>query len=334
MGKTHASLQQPKRLQTEDDTPRRVGVEIELSGLAFDTLVSHVADFFSANATEESRYVHAIESDYGLFKVELDSDPVKDFEIDTGALPDTLAEVADAALELMDATAEKIVPLEIVGPPIAFTDLGDIETLCVYLRELGAKGSRHALHYAFGLQLNPELPALDARTLLGYMRAFSLSYEWLKARQQVDISRKFTTYIGPWPDEYVLLINDPDYQPDIDQLIADYIQHNPTRNRALDMMPLFAHLRGALIEDKIGDPRIKARPTLHYRLPDCDIDNPEWSFAHVWNDWVLIDDLAADDSRLAAMADAWQAHQRRDVDKLLSRWEKESAQWLMSPTSP
>lgn len=326
------SLLQPSRLHTDTGETRRVGVEIELSGLSFDTLVSHVADFFSASAAEESRYVHAVKSDYGTFKVELDSDPVKDFEVNTDALPEALADVADAALEWMDATAEKIVPLEIVGPPMAFTDLDDIEKLCVYLRDLGAKGSRHALHYAFGLQLNPELPSLDAATILGYMRAFSLSYEWLKARQQIDISRKFTTYIGPWPDDYVQQINDSGYQPDIDQLIADYIHHNPTRNRALDMMPLFAHLRGDLIEKKIGDPRIKARPTLHYRLPDCDIDNPEWSFAHVWNDWVLIDELAADQDRMAAMADAWRAHQRRDLDKLLSSWEKESAQWLMSTT--
>ncbi|WP_162925694.1 amidoligase family protein [Isoalcanivorax indicus] len=329
---TSTPLLTPARTQTADGKTRRVGVEIELSGMTFDELVGHVSDFFNADAREESRYVHVVDAEQGPFKVELDSDPIKDLEFDTGELPDMLSDVANVALDLVDAAAERVVPLEIVGPPLALDALPEIEALCNRLRERGAKGSRHALHYAFGLQLNPELPNLEADTLLGYLRAFSLCYDWLKTRQQLDISRKFTTYIGPWPDEYVRLINAADYQPDLDQLIDDYLKHNPTRNRALDMMPLFAHLDEDRVRQVVDDPRIKPRPTLHYRLPDCDIDNPGWSFSHVWNDWVRVDDLAADRERLAAMADGWRSHHEGRLAKLVTRWEQETASWLNPPT--
>lgn len=327
------SLLSPARQDTADGKTRRVGVEIELSGMTFDALVGHVNDFFDAPADEESRYVKVVDTRHGPFKIELDSDPIKDMEFDTSELPELLGEVADAALDLVDAAAERVVPLEIVGPPLALDALTDIEALCTHLRKKGAKGSRHALYYAFGLQLNPELPNLEADTLLGYLRAFSLCYDWLKARQQLDISRKFTTYIGPWPEEYVRLINEADYAPDLDQLIGDYLTHNPTRNRALDMMPLFAHLDEKRVRKAVDDPRIKPRPTLHYRLPDCDIDNPDWSFGHVWNDWVRVDDLAADRKRLAAMADAWRAHHDGRLSKLVTRWEQETASWLNPKTA-
>jgi hypothetical protein len=314
-----------------DGQPRRVGVEIELSGLGYAALVHIVAQALQATAREESRYESVIDSDDGPFKVELDSKQVKDFAPDTGVLPAPLAEVTDAALQLLDATAEKIVPLEIVSPPLPLEALPKVETLCQTLRDAGALGSRHALHYAFGLQLNPELPGLDADTLLAYLRAFALSYPWLKHRHQLDISRKFTPYIDAWPEDYVRLILADDYRPDLDRLITDYLHHNPTRNRALDMMPLFAHLDEPRIRNEIDDDRIKPRPTLHYRLPDCDIDNPDWSFSQVWNDWVRVDTLACEPDRLKDMMAAWHARQPLSLDRLLMDWTEESAAWLTLP---
>ncbi len=311
--------------------PRRVGVEIELSGLSYAALVAKVAEVLGAEAREESRYESVIDTHNGPFKIELDSKQVKAFAPDTGLLPEPLAEMTDAALQLLDATAEKVVPLEIVSPPLSLDALSHIEALCQALREAGALGSRHALHYAFGLQLNPELPGLDADTLLAYLRAFALSYPWLKQRHQLDISRKFTSYIDAWPDDYVKHLLADDYQPDIDTLITDYIAHNPTRNRALDMMPLFAHLDEQRIRNEIGDDRIKPRPTLHYRLPDCDIDNPDWSFSLVWNDWVRVDTLATEPDRLADMMAAWHARQPLSLDRLLMDWTEESAAWLTLP---
>lgn len=325
-----SALKMPKRMQTEGGKERRVGVELELSGLSYKALISHMEMFLGAEATEEERYTTKLITDHGNFIVELDSAQVKDFDPDTSPLPDAVAEVADKAMALVDAAAEQVVPLEIVGPPMNISALPLFDSLTAFLYEHGALGSRHALYYAFGLQLNPELPDLDPATILGYMRAFALSYAWLKERQQLDISRKFTSYIGPWPDKYTALIIAEDYRPDLAALIDDYLQHNPTRNRALDMLPLFAHLDADRVKQSVSDNRIKPRPTLHYRLPDCDVDNPKWSFNHVWNDWVRVDNLAGDDDALRKMSDAWMDQYTGGIEHWLTRWQKTSQTWLGS----
>jgi hypothetical protein len=76
--------------------------------------------------------------------------------------------------------------------------------------------------------------------------------------------------------------------------MRDYLERNPTRNRPLDWLPLFAHLNKDLVfEYPVEKDLIKPRPTLHYRLPSSLIDDPSWSIATEWNKWVIIDDLAA-----------------------------------------
>ncbi len=308
---------------------RRVGVEIELSGLDYEALVSLTARFLEGEAHTVSRYVSKVATGDGEYTIELDSDPVKDLEVREEELPEPLRRLAGQAMDLFDAAAERIVPLEIVAPPLPVSRLHIIEELCEYLARQGALGSRHALYYAFGLQLNPELPGLDAGTILRYMQAFAGLYPWLKSRHQLDISRKFTTYIAPWPDAYVKLIMADGYDPDLDTLITDYIRFNPTRNRALDMMPLFAWLRPERIRTEIQDERIKARPTLHYRLPDCDLDQDAWQFAGIWNDWVALERLASDPSRLADFRARYREKKVFSLQNLAHDWVQECERWVV-----
>ena len=68
-------------------------------------------------------------------------------------------------------------------------------------------------------------------------------YDWLVDVSDIDVSRKLSAFIDPFPIEYRALVTSPDYAPDLDRLIGDYLDANPTRNRALDMLPMFAHLR-------------------------------------------------------------------------------------------
>jgi len=323
-----SACKQPPLTKNEDGDERRVGVEVELSGLDYKELVAITACFLGGKAYNKGRYVDAIDTDDGTYQVELDSDPVKDMEGPDENLPEPLRKLATHAMDLFDAAAERIVPLEIVGPPLPLSRIQVMEDLCQHLAEKGALGSRHALYYAFGLQLNPELPALDAGTILRYLQAFAGLYPLLKERHQVDISRKFTLYIDPWPEAYVKLIMQDDYQPDLDTLITDYIHHNPTRNRALDLMPLFAHLRPERIKKEIDDPRIKPRPTLHYRLPDCDIDNPDWSFSVIWNDWVALENLASDTKRLQAFRASYRKRHSFSLENLTHDWIKDCEEWM------
>lgn len=326
------SCKMPPLIHNEQGEERRVGVEIELSGIDYDELVAITTRFLDGESCSQGRYVDAIDTVDGEFLVELDSDPVKDLEEPDENLPEPLRKLANQAMDLFDAAAERIVPLEIVAPPLAMSKLQLIEDLCEHLCDQGALGSRHALYYAFGLQLNPELPSLDAAGILRYLQAFAGLYPLLKHRHQLDISRKFTLYIDPWPESYVRLIMDDDYAPDLDQLITDYLYYNPTRNRALDLMPLFAHLRPERIREEVGDPRIKPRPTLHYRLPDCDIDNDDWQFATIWNDWVALEELACDAPRLAAFRASYRKRRSFSLENLIYDWIKECQLWLDGKT--
>lgn len=318
----------PSILNNQDGEERRVGVEIEISGLSYDSLVRLCGKLLKGEPHLTSRYVTRLDTPQGEYTIELDSDPIKDLDLQDDRLPDSIRELGGHAMEVIDAAAERIVPLEIVSPPLPLSELETMEELCNKLRDAGAVGSREALIYAFGLQLNPELPNLESGTLLAYLRAFAALYEWLKSRHQLDISRKFTTYIEPWDTDYVDLIMQPDYQPDRATLMKDYLHYNPTRNRALDLLPLFSHLDDGLLRQYVDDERIKARPTLHYRLPDCDIDNPRWHFSDVWNDWVVVEELAADAKRLQDLMAAYRESRKFSFRNLTTSWKDRCEEWL------
>lgn len=318
----------PDIMATSDQTERRVGVEIEFSGIGYEPLVQLVARLLEGTATQQARYVTAIETASGAYTVELDSAPIKDLDLQDGRLPDSIRELGGHAMDVIDAAAEKIVPMEIICPPLAFRKLGEIEHLCDELSRAGALGSREAIYYAFGLQLNPELPDLNASTVVRYMQGFATLYEWLKRRHQLDLSRKLTTYIEPWSSRYTDRLIEPGYTPDMTTLMRDYLLYNPTRNRALDMLPLFAHIDPELLAEYVDDPRIKSRPTLHYRLPDCDIDNPQWHFSTVWNDWVVLEQLVNNAEDLQELTEKFRASRQISFHNLTHSWPSTCDAWL------
>ncbi|MDO3720250.1 amidoligase family protein [Marinobacter sp. chi1] len=322
--------QMPDIMRTSDKKERRVGVELELSGLSYDQLVFNVSDFLGAKPRLESRYVTKIDTEFGEYTVELDSELVKDLDLSDSQLPDSIRELGGQALEVIDAAAERIVPLEIITPPLPFNEVGQIEALVSALRQQGALGSRESIYYAFGLQLNPELPDLEPATLVRYLQAFAALYDWLKSRHQLDISRKMTTYIEPWSSRFTDRLMTDDYAPDQSELMLDYLESNPTRNRALDLLPLFAYLDHSLLNEYVQDTRIKSRPTLHYRLPDCDIDNPNWQFSDVWNDWVVLEQIANNAEQLAELRSRFREAHKLSLRNLTQSWLDSSTHWLQS----
>ncbi|KZY92162.1 hypothetical protein A3744_19670 [Oleiphilus sp. HI0073] len=58
------------------------------------------------------------------------------------------------------------------------------------------------------------------------------------------------------------------------------------------MLPLFAHIDEQRVREVVKDSRVKARPTLHYRLPNCEIDEPSWELWTVWQNWLQVESLA------------------------------------------
>lgn len=318
-----------------DGAERRVGVELEFSGLSYDALVTQVRDILDGKVGRQDYYETVIETPDGDYLVELDSAPVKALRDEAERdLPEPLKQLQRGAMDLVEAVAERLVPLEVVCPPLPLSKLDRVETLCTRLREAGALGSRHSVYFAFGCQLNPELPDLEPATILRYMRAFAGLYPWLRERQQLDFSRKLTTYITPWPRQYMDWIMAPDYAPDLETLMVDYIEFNPTRNRALDLMPLWAELRPDILWQCVDDKRIKARPTLHYRLPDCDIDNPDWGFYHVWNDWLAVEAMASNETLLAEFTVAWRERRKWSLGNIGRDWVEECDAWVKRALVP
>lgn len=179
------------------------------------------------------------------------------------------------------------------------------------------------------LTVTPEVPDESTDTIIAYLKAFVCLYEWLYVRADINLSRQVTNYIDPYPKAYVRTLLRADYWPEQNRLIDDYLTHNPSRNRALDMLPLFAHLDEARVRRTVDDPLIKARPTLHYRLPDCEIHRSDWSLSQAWNDWVAVEELAADTQRLRECCKAYYDFLADPLDRWFGDWSKQlEARWL------
>ncbi len=311
--------------------PRHVGVEIELAGLGVEALSSLVAASVDGRVERLSRYEHRIIGDArGDWGVELDFAFLKRRGRRSGN--DGVPE--DALEAMIRLGAEQLVPVEVVSPPLPIDELGGVDRLIESLRRAGARGTGDGLTYAFGLQLNPELPALDATTVTRYLQAFLCLHDWLKERARVDLTRRLTAYIDPFPRDYVRRVIDPGYTPGLATLADDYLAANPTRNRALDLLPLLAHIDGERVRAAVDDPRIKPRPALHYRLPNSEVGRPGWGIMAAWADWLAVERLAADPSRLAGVCTAYAEHLDQPLSGLVHPWSEQAGTWLDVPDAP
>lgn len=319
---------------------RRVGVEIEYAGLDAECALSLLCENFGGNIEVVSRAEYIItNTSLGEFRLELDATAVKQLaglqSNNNGASNETesslqglATSIGDLAVDFLQLAAEHLVPWEIVSPPVPVSSLQQLAALVAALRKAGALGTRHALRYAFGVHLNPELPALDADTILRYLRAYFVLFDWISAQEQVDTARKITPYIDHFDKDYISLVIDDTYAPTIETLIDDYLEHNPTRNRSLDMLPLFAHLDESRVRGAIDDPRIKPRPTFHYRLPNCDIDAPDWNIDLPWSLWLEVEKLAHDQKRLANYCALYASALTRLTHRLDGQWAAQVGKML------
>jgi hypothetical protein len=332
-GDSANALKQPPWLRNAEGKMRRVGVELEMSGLELDALAECVAGFFDLEINSDGRYERVLKGDpAGDWVVELDYDLLKRLGRETRS-DDTLeGEIGQAAEDALAWAAEAIVPVEIVSPPLPLERLEEVEALIVCLRDAGAKGTSDSLVNAFGMQFNPELPDTDPTTITACLKAFMCLSDWLVARADINLTRRVTSYVDPFPLDYIRKVIAPDYRPDLSTLIDDYLADNPTRNRMLDMLPLFAFLDEKRVRKVTEDALIKARPTFHYRLPDCEIHKPEWGLHRAWNDWVEVERLAADEERLHGCCAAYREFLDRPLERWLGEWKDVlEAEWLKHP---
>ncbi len=308
----------PPKLNNSDGKPRRVGVEIEFGGLNVRTTSALVADVFGGTREVCSAHRHMVTGT-----------PIGDFEIELDArLVHPGAEADDFEREtkrVIGDLSTGLVPTEIVGPPAGIDSLSQFDTLIEKLRDAGAEGTSQGLTYAFGVHLNPEAPSLAAADILRILRAYLLMSPLLRRRIDVDTMRRMLPYVDPFPAKYSRHVINPDYAPDMDALIDDYIADNPTRNRELDMLPLFAHIDEDRVRSQLDDPLIQARPTYHYRLPNTNLAKPDWGIVKEWNRWVMVERIAYDEDRLAHLTAEFM---RRNPEDFLARVSVRLAEWF------
>lgn len=307
--------------QGPDGSPRRVGVELEMAGIEAPAIAQAVVDEVGGRFEAESAFSGTVrDTELGDFRVELDAeiltsrrylDTLKSvgIELEGGPIRDNLE-------WLLSQVTGLVVPHELVGPPVPLAALPQLDAIRARLHRAGARGTEASAFYAFGLQFNIEIHSPEANDLLAILQAFLLRYPKIMERDEIDLSRKLTPYVQPFPEDFVAHVLDPEYAPDRDGLIDDYLEFTPTRNRPLDALPLFAWLDAERVNAApVEHSLIKPRPAWHYRLPDCRIDDPDWSLARPWAAWAEIEQLAHRSEALRR-----EAGHRFDESSALRRW--------------
>jgi hypothetical protein len=304
-----AAFDLPPVVRNARGAVRRAGFEFEFAGVGLKAAAIIVQHVFGGRTVVQGTFAREVrDTRFGHFSVEIDSSLLKErrYERALNELGLDPATLDRAGLERnLVRVFSRLVPFEIGTPPIPVTELAPLEELRRLLRQNGARGTRASLLYAFGLHINPEIPAEDPGALLNYLRAFLLLYPKLKRHGEVDVARRLSPYINPFPEAYARLVLSDGYPArDFGRLIDDYLEHNPTRNRPLDLLPVLAHLDRERVTTRLArqDLRlVKPRPAFHYRLPNCQVDEPDWTVAREWNSWVEVERLANDPERIGQL---------------------------------
>ncbi len=307
------------RVNDEQQT-RRVGFELEFAGLDLQTAAKAVAQAFDgeiiADTKAECKVKHP---EFGDFKIELDWTFAKNMARER---LQEKGEDEDALMSLMTELARQVVPLEVVCPPIPIDRLGVLNDIVRNLQQKGALGTSDSLLYAFGVHINAELPSTRAQHLVPFLQAYCLAQHWLVKAHGVDPVRRLTPYIDDYSKAYVGKVLKYTTDTSLPEIVDDYLKYNPTRNRGMDMLPLFKFIDEARVLNGVKDERVNARPTFHYRLPNCEIEKPEWQLSRSWNIWCVVEHLAADSSGLAQMIEQWFAYQDNLINLKEEPWHR------------
>jgi hypothetical protein len=299
---------------------RRAGFEFEFGNLPVIETARELQKALGGELDSKSPFEVVLEnSELGRLKIERDAELLKSVKyrrwlesIGVAFFPGTIAHEIESNI---DNASRNLIPCEVVTSPIPLGNLHKLEILVSTLEKLGAEGTQESLFYAFGMHINPSTPDLSSATLTHYLQAFLLLHPWILAISDIDMTRRFLTkYIDPYPPEYMELVLDPAYTPNEDQFIADYLTHNPTRNRALDMLPILCEMQPETVAAGVNEDEqnlVKGRPAFHYRLPDCKLNVQGWSPASAWNQWVAIEKLASKEALLRELIGEWRESNAR-----------------------
>ncbi|MGI3169525.1 amidoligase family protein [Pseudooceanicola sp. C21-150M6] len=277
---------------------RKTGVELEFSGLDIDE---------TARIAAEALDGHAVQTADREWEVRGSSIGILEIYLDTALRHAEPSRLRDIGLDL----GKEVIPVEIVSEPLTFEGLADIDRLRVALREAGAEGTRAGLAYGFGLHLNPALAGTEAKHIAHPLYAYALIEDWMRDNRPIDPSRRLLPFTDPYPTKLLQAFCDEGFVTP-ERAMDIYLDKAPSRNYGLDMLPIFAWLDADAVDRATGgESAVKGRPAFHFRLPDCQIDNPEWSIRQEWGRWRMVEQVAEDEGLLARLMKEWDdAHHR------------------------
>lgn len=277
--------------------PRRVGLELEFTALSERRAAAVLAQALGGQVEEEDPHAfHLVGSALGTLSVELDLRHVHPHRRAGHPAP----WLRPPASTWLGAAAGMIVPRELVTEPIEPARFGEVDRAAGLLRAAGAQGAGVTAFGSLGLHFNVAPASLAPAAILATLQAYLVLEDWLRA-QTLD-SRALRFFAPPvFPAAYRGRVLAPDYRPDLPLLCEDYLAANPTRQRGLDLLPLFLDRLGGRIAGRIVD-KVKPRAVLHYRLPVAYVGVPGWSAARDWNNWIEVERLAGDAERLVRLA--------------------------------
>jgi hypothetical protein len=272
--------------------PRKIGVEIELGGLEEAQVADICAKTLGGTASQVDSHI---------WKVRNTSVGALDVYLDIFLRNATKSKLRDLALDL----GREVVPVEIVTEPLDLSRMGELDDLRESLRKAGALGSGAGIVFGFGVHLNVQIASSRSVDIVRPLLAYALIEDWMRSANPIDESRRLLPFTDPYPTEFVRDLIALGVDAPVSAVMETYLQHNPTRNRGLDMLPIFAEL--AL--DRVGQVvsgKLSARPTFHFRLPDCLIDDADWSLADEWRRWLMVEQVAQDAALLERLGRAWE----------------------------
>src|SRR6056297_380683 len=274
-----------------DGKPRRVGVEVELGGLSEAEVAGICTDTLGGRAEQGDGPFWTIrDSRIGTLEVYLDIFLRKA----------TQSKLRDLALDL----GREVVPVEIVTEPLDMEGLEALEDLTVALRRAGALGSGAGWVFGFGVHLNVEIASHADADVIRPLLAYALIEDWMRRDNPIDESRRLLPFTDPYPTDLVRGLIALGSDAALRDVMTLYLSLTPSRNHGLDMLPVFAHLAPEDVERELSAP-VSARPAFHFRLPDCLIDEDDWSIADEWQRWIMVERVAWEDAVLAQLAEAW-----------------------------
>jgi hypothetical protein len=285
----------PPTLIAADGSLRRVGVEIEFLGPSAQVAAEALAHDLGGTCQAEDPHAFRV-SGVGLGDLLVETDLR---HVHPNRHPELSLRLGRRMAAWLGTVASPFVPRELITAPIPMTRLPEMDTVVASLRSAGAYGRGTVLGDSLGLHFNIDPPRLDAATVTAFLKAFLLVNDRVRREIARGSFRRALVLPPDYPQAYKKRVLDPDYWPDLPNLTDDYLAANPTRKRALDLLPLLTHFDEERVRSVLPHEKIGSRPVFHYRLPHAHLSDPAWSIMPDWERWLLVEHLASNVEELS-----------------------------------